>query len=653
MENPREVDVVEASVATLRGWLECGAVTSTELVVQYLNRIFRYDLGGIRLNAVPLVARDAFLEAARLDRLRAEGRLLGPLHGIPFTVKDSYLVRGMSMAAGSPALVATESHEDSATVARLRAAGALVIGRTNMPPMAAGGVQRGVYGRAESPYSRDWLSAAWDSGSSNGSGVSTAASFAAFGMAEETVSSGRSPASNNGLAAYTPSRGVLSLRGNWPLHATKDVVVPHARTVADLCEVIDVLAVPDDDTRGDFWRQQQAVELATVDLSERQGLVGLRIGVLSPYAGLTSGEIPAVHVRPSIRRLFDEALETLRAHGAQVIWVDFPLRDRYESAPRTLASFVRDGVLPAEWMSTEWGVLNPLVTQQFMRDFNFTGPHSLVNIDSETIFPTRPDSVDRKSGRQYGFYREVIPRLAEQSVHELADVPGLAAGVQGLEQIRRIWLEKWMQDQGLDVVVFPANSDIGAANTDVSVVEDVVARQDGTGFSNGNRMIRHLGIPTVSVCMGIMPDTDMPVDITFAGVSGADGTLLQVAAEYERSSQRRCAPRRTPQLPALPRLVGAGAVGGLPISVTAQLSQNEQALSYEIVSDQPVDRARVFVNGDLKVELGAQETTGTVSVADHLDERVLGIVVVAAAGDAIGAAATICDRQRARGRGAL
>ncbi|WP_051224945.1 amidase [Pseudoclavibacter soli] len=648
-----EVDVVEASIATLRDWLDTGRTTSTELVAQYLNRIFRYDMAGIRLNSLPLIAADALAEAARLDRLREQGRLIGSLHGIPFTVKDSYLVRGMSMAAGSPVFAETEAYEDSATVERLREAGAIVLGRTNMPPMAAGGMQRGLYGRAESPYSRDWLAAAWDSGSSNGSGVSTAASFAAFGMAEETVSSGRSPASNNGLAAYTPSRGVLSLRGNWPLHATKDVVVPHARTVADLREVVDVLATPDDDVRGDFWRQQSAVALPDVDTRAGRGLAGLRIGVLSPYAGVTSGELAAVHVRPSIRRLMDAALADLRSAGAEVAWVDFPLRDRYEAAPRSLDRFVAEGLLPAEWMRTEWEVLNPLITERFMGDFDFSGPHSLTEVDPELVFPTRPDSVDRAQGREYGFYREAVPRLREQGVAGLDRVPLLAEGLQGLERIRHRWLEQWMDELGLDLLVFPANSDIGAADTDVDAAEDAVARQDGTGFSNGNRMIRHLGIPTVSVCMGVMPDTDMPVNLTFAGRSGSDGTLLAAAAEYELASVRRQAPGRTPALPALTRVASSRARGGLEIELDAVLSADEQSLEYRIRCAEPLDRLRLSINGQVVVDQVGDQRSGGCSVADQLDERTLGVVLVAASGDRVGAAVAICDRRRSGGAGAL
>jgi amidase len=121
-----------------------------------------------------------------------------------------------------------------------------------MPPMAAGGMQRGVYGRAESPYNVNYLTAAFASGSSNGSATATGASFGLFGMGEETISSGRSPASNNGLVTYTPSRGVISIRGNWPLFPTCDTVAPHTRTVDDMFTILDVIVAKDTNTVGDF-----------------------------------------------------------------------------------------------------------------------------------------------------------------------------------------------------------------------------------------------------------------------------------------------------------------------------------------------------------------------------------------------------------------
>jgi len=247
-------DVVEAGISDLREALESGTTTSEELLQAYMARIEAYDRQGPRLNSVVVPNPDALAGARAADERRARGAVLGPLDGIPYTAKNSFKVRGLTVAAGSPAFAGLVAQQDAFTIGRLREAGAVLIGLTNMPPMANGGMQRGLYGRAESPYSAGFLTSAFASGSSNGSGTATAASFAAFGLGEETWSSGRAPASCNALCAYTPSRGVISVRGNWPLVPTMDVVVPHTRTMADLLEVLDVIVADDAETRGDFWR---------------------------------------------------------------------------------------------------------------------------------------------------------------------------------------------------------------------------------------------------------------------------------------------------------------------------------------------------------------------------------------------------------------
>ena len=249
-------DVVEAGIAELREALETGKTTSEELVTAYLARIEAYDRSGPQLNSVVVENPGVLAEARASDARRARGETRGPLDGIPYTAKNSFKVRGLTVAAGSPAFADLVAQEDAFTIGRLREAGAVLIGLTNMPPMANGGMQRGLYGRAESPYNKDFLTSAFASGSSNGSGTATAASFAAFGLGEESWSSGRAPASCNALCAYTPSRGVISIRGNWPLVPTMDVVVPHTRSMADLLEVLDVIVADDAETRGDFWRAQ-------------------------------------------------------------------------------------------------------------------------------------------------------------------------------------------------------------------------------------------------------------------------------------------------------------------------------------------------------------------------------------------------------------
>ena len=289
--------VVEAGIAELREALDGGIVTSVELVARYLNRIAFYDRTGIRLNSVPVLNPRVFDEARASDLRRAHGEVRGVLDGIPFTAKDSYRVAGMTVASGSPAFAELAARDDAFAVARLRGAGAVFLGLTNMPPMAAGGMQRGVYGRAESPYNGEYLTSAFGSGSSNGSGTATAASFAAFGLGEETWSSGRAPASNNALFAYTPSRGVISVRGNWPLVPTMDVVVPHTRSMSDLKHVLDAIIADDPDTAGDLWRLQPWIPLpqpsdlrpdSFADLDDLP-LAGLRLAVPRIYINRDAG----------------------------------------------------------------------------------------------------------------------------------------------------------------------------------------------------------------------------------------------------------------------------------------------------------------------------------------------------------------------------
>ena len=144
------IDVVEATIADLRAALESGEATAVELVHAYLARIDAYDDD---LSAVVVRNPRAVAEAEASDARRVAGAPLGPLDGIPYTAKDSYLVEGLTAAAGSPAFAQLVAQRDAFTIERLRGAGAICLGLTNMPPMANGGMQRGVYGRAESPYS--------------------------------------------------------------------------------------------------------------------------------------------------------------------------------------------------------------------------------------------------------------------------------------------------------------------------------------------------------------------------------------------------------------------------------------------------------------------------------------------------------------------
>ncbi|WP_439593743.1 amidase [Microbacterium sp.] len=555
------IDVVEASIADLRAALESGATTAVELVQAYLARVDAYDG---ELHAVVVRNPDAIAEAEASDARRSRGAVRGPLDGIPYTAKDSYLVAGLTAAAGSPAFQHLVAQRDAFTIERLRAAGAICLGLTNMPPMANGGMQRGVYGRAESPYSADFLTAPFGSGSSNGSGTATAASFAAFGLGEETWSSGRGPASNNALCAYTPSRGVISTRGNWPLVPTMDVVVPHARTMADLLEVLDVIVADDAETRGDFWRSQPWVEVPTASSVRPDSyrglhgsLEGCRIGIPRMYinaddapdgVGIGGPTGRRIRTRDSVIALWDAARRDLEAAGATVVEVDFPVVSNYEGDRPGAPTIATRGLVSAEYLHREIVDLSAWGWEDFLAANGDPELSSLAAVDGATIFPHPAGALpDRYTGfdddiAEYPDWVRAHPGVGP------ADMPELEAGLRGLEETRRVDLEEWMDRLGLDAVVFPAVADVGPADMDVNEASADLGWRNGVWVANGNLAIRHLGIPTVTVPMGTMDDIGMPVGLTFAGRAYDDTALLQLAVAFEATGERRTTPPRTPRM---------------------------------------------------------------------------------------------------------
>ena len=565
------MQVTEVSIAQLRAALESGQTTAVELVQAYLARIDAYDgpQTATALNAVVVRNPDALKEAEASDARRAKGETLGPLDGIPYTAKDSYLVKGLTAASGSPAFAKLVAQRDAFTIERLRAGGAICLGKTNMPPMANGGMQRGVYGRAESPYNADYLTAPFASGSSNGAATATAASFAAFGLAEETWSSGRGPASNNGLCAYTPSRGVISVRGNWPLTPTMDVVVPYARTMADLLEVLDVVVAEDPHTRGDLWRLQPWVPIPSVAsvrpasyaelAATAESLAGKRFGVprmyinADPEAG--TSEKPGIggptgqkiNTRASVIDLWKDARQALEAAGAEVIEVDFPLVSNCEGdRPGAPTVFTR-GLVSREFLHDELWELSAWAFDDFLRANNDPALNRLADVDGPKIFPHDPGTLPNREDDLAAGMDEYV-RMAAHGITPWNEISTLPDGLRGLEQTRRIDLEDWMDKLGLDAVLFPTVADVGPADADVNEASADIAWSNGVWVANGNLAIRHLGVPTVTVPMGVMADIGMPVGLTFAGRAYEDSALLRFAAAYEATGSKRLIPQRTPPL---------------------------------------------------------------------------------------------------------
>ena len=548
-------NIVEADIPSHLAALASGETTSTSLVTSYLNRIATFDIVG-GLNAFTVFNDKVYEEAAASDARRAQGLPPRPLEGIPYSIKDSYKYLGLSVTDGSPALKGIASNEDSTLAKRLKDAGAVLLGKTNMPPMAAGGMQRGMYGRAESPYNSKYLTAAFSSGSSNGAATSLASSMAVFGLGSETVSSGRSPASNNALVCYTPSKGVLSCRGLWPLYVTCDVPTPYARSVGDMLALLDVLAVPDEETKGDFYREQKFVQIPKLpkinysSLEKVDALKGKRVGVPKMYVGQRDTDPHAKHpyVSPEVINVWKQTAQDLENLGAEVTYTDFPLVTNYENDSVSHEANNVTGA-PSNWNRVERGVLIAKAWNTFLKQNNDPNIKSLRDIgDTTMLFPKPnpyvPDTfIEARNWIDYAGLPSLLQQVEDESVF---DVPGLEQAVKALEAQRKRDLEDWMTEHNLDVIAFPAQGDVGFADLEFNLESTKHSLQNGVKYSNGNRAIRHLGVPTVSVPMGTLEGRDMPVNITFAGRAYEDPNLLEYAYAFEQATKRRISPPLRP-----------------------------------------------------------------------------------------------------------
>ncbi|RVX71332.1 hypothetical protein B0A52_04906 [Exophiala mesophila] len=629
VEVPSSLSIVEASVADLSSALANGYTNSVELTARSFVRVAKYDRRSTILNAIPIINEKAFEAAQASDDRRAAGKTLNRLDGIPCNIKDSYKIQGMTVASGSPAFQNLIATEDAFTVHKIKEAGAVILGKTNMPPMAAGGMQRGVYGRAESPYNGEYLTGAFASGSSNGSATATASSFGVFGMGEETISSGRSPASNNGLVAYTPSRGLISIRGNWPLFPTCDTVVPHTRSVRDMFALLDVIVAHDETKLGDFWRGQPFVPLPAVDsirpktfdsLADPNALAGKRIGVPKMYIGKEDSDPTArkVYTRASVIDLWNNARKVLEGLGATLEEVDFPVVTKFEApepgfenAPQTIAPPHRNEVDMCQLMSYAWDDF--LVANG---DANVAT--SLGQIDSATIFPQPPGTIPDKYDVDDPLVRHtaVVEHITGGRVPTY-EIPGLGQALKNLEAKRKADFEEWLDASELDTVVWPCNADVGKADADVNEESAAHAWANGVLFSNGNCAIRQLGIPTVSVPMGNMADISMPVNLTFASKAYDDNSLFRYAYAFENASKLRQKPGRTPELPSdtisfspEPKQLGQSPPS-LTVDEQKTVRNGEKVYIAGTIKEDEVASLKVFVDGDeiktTKVSNGAWE----------------------------------------------
>ena len=302
--DPAPFAIEETSIALLHTAYLAGTATARAVCLAHLRRIDAYDRKGPALGAVICINSEALKEAEALDAiLLASGKLAGPLHGVPVLVKDNYDVAGLQTTGGSAALRGWIPQKDASVVAKIRAAGGIILAKTTMSEWARGGfdnINSVLPGFARNPYNTAYATG----GSSGGTGAGLAASFGVVGLGSDTYGSIRNPSSNNALAGLRPSWALASRAGMVGLYDARDTAGPMARSFADLAVLLDVIAgvdVADPATAG----AEGNIPLSYKAFLNRDAVQGRRIGVLRQA-------FPANASDPQVIALFENAVAVLR-----------------------------------------------------------------------------------------------------------------------------------------------------------------------------------------------------------------------------------------------------------------------------------------------------------------------------------------------------
>jgi Asp-tRNA(Asn)/Glu-tRNA(Gln) amidotransferase A subunit family amidase len=304
----RATDIAyEATIPALQQAMTDGRTTAVALVDAYLARIAAYDQRGPAINAMIRLNPKARTDAARLDAERRQGKVRGPLHGIPIILKDNFDTADLPTSGGSLALANHQPSEDAFVVRRLRDAGAVILGKSNMHELAAGITTiSSLGGQTRNPYDPRRC----PGGSSGGTGAAIAASFGAVGWGSDTCGSIRIPSAFGSLAGLRPTQGLVSRSGVMPLSHTQDIPGPLARTVGDLAIALDVTIGADPaDTATRVLTSLSKPNFT--DSLRTDALRGARIGILASYFTDADGEILDT-VRAAIRAMKTAGADTVR-----------------------------------------------------------------------------------------------------------------------------------------------------------------------------------------------------------------------------------------------------------------------------------------------------------------------------------------------------
>jgi amidase len=487
----------EATVSTVHAAMASGELTCVALTDYYLRRIEAYDQQGPSLNAILAVNPRAREIAAEMDAEFARfGVTDRPLLGIPVVLKDNYDTCDMVTTGAAMALATSTPPDDAFVVARLRAAGALVIAKSNLTELALGGTTvSSLGGQTRNPYDLSLT----PGGSSGGTGAALAADFGLLGTGSDTGQSIRSPASANSLVGIRPTRGLVSRDGIIPISFTHDEVGPIVRTVEDAARMLDVMAGYDPaDPITAFGVGH--VPRSYTDFLDAEGLRGARIGLLDDLQGRA-----AAH--EEVNAIVESSVEHMTRLGATVI--RFRIAD-FEAVSRDLSL-----------QSFEFKVA-------FNRYLDSLGPAAPVKSLEEFI----------ASGGLYPPFLERYER--EQALQDPLSDPDYHIRLLRHNELRQAVMTA-MADKQLNAILYPHQKRLV-----VPIGEDQVERNGVLSNSTGFPAITIQGgfsAPTRAAPIGV------PIGIELLGPAWSEPTLIRLAYAFEQGAQIRRRPASTPPLP--------------------------------------------------------------------------------------------------------
>jgi amidase len=496
----RPFHLMEASFADIHKAMLAGTLTCHSLVQQYLDRIHAYDQQGPAINSM-LYINPAILEQANaFDQEFRRTHELKPLGCIPIVLKDNFDTADMPTTAGALTLKGAQPEKDAFAVTRLREAGALILGKTNLQEFASGGISvSSLGGQVKNPYDLTRT----PGGSSGGTGAAVAANFAAAGTGSDTGGSIRSPSSANSLVGLRPTRGLISRDGIVPVSFTQDTIGPMTRNVADSARLLDVMVGYDAND------PVTALSVGNIPMTYtaflQNGLKGARLGVLTNLFG--SG--PEYE---EVNKVMAEAIEMLKEQGALIV--------RLEDAA------LDTGMLTAKFRLNEpefKTALNHYLQQQ--------GPHVPVHSLAEII----------ASGQ---YHKPTLEKFfaAAESYEDGPNSADYKDRRMRMDEIR-IEVANLMARNQLDALVYPHQKclvlPIGATfqkdrNGVIAALAGFPAIELPAGFSH----------PTATAPIGV------PVGIEFLGRAWAEPELLKFAFGFEQATHLRRPPASTPTLSA-------------------------------------------------------------------------------------------------------